>query len=69
MLGALIIKLIENGIYILKKIDLGFVTFSLSKEYSKIIIGIAIIVAVAVDRLSEYLRVRRFKVQGSKVQD
>jgi len=59
VLGALVIKLIENGIYILKKISLGFITLSLSKEYSKIIIGIAIIVAVAVDRFSEYLRTKR----------
>ncbi len=59
LLGALVIKLIENGIYVLKKIDLGFVTLSLSKEYTKIIIGIAIIVAVAVDRLSEYLRTKK----------
>ena len=44
LLGALVIKLIENGIFILK----------LNQEYSSIIIGIAIIVAVAVDRLSEY---------------
>jgi ribose/xylose/arabinose/galactoside ABC-type transport system permease subunit len=56
LLGALIIKLIENGIYILKKIDLGVVTLSLSKEYSKIIIGIAILIAVAIDRLSERFR-------------
>lgn len=53
LLGALIIKLIENGIFILKKIDLGLVTLQLSKEYSKIIIGIAILIAVAIDRLSE----------------
>lgn len=58
LLGALIIKLIENGIYILKKINLGFVELSLSKEYTKIIIGIAILIAVAIDRLSE-----RFKKQ------
>ncbi len=56
LLGTLIIKLIENGIYILKKIDLGIVTLSLSKEYSKIIIGIAILIAVAIDRLSERFR-------------
>jgi ribose/xylose/arabinose/galactoside ABC-type transport system permease subunit len=59
VLGALVIKLIENGIYILKRLSLGFFTLSLSKEYSKIIIGSAIIVAVAVDRLSEYLRTKR----------
>jgi ribose/xylose/arabinose/galactoside ABC-type transport system permease subunit len=59
LLGALVIKLIENGIFILKKVNLGFVTLYLSKEYSKIIIGIAIILAVAIDRLSEHLQSRR----------
>jgi len=59
LLGTLIIKLIENGIYILRQINLRFVKLPLSKEYSKIIIGIAIIVAVAVDRFSEYLRTKR----------
>jgi ribose/xylose/arabinose/galactoside ABC-type transport system permease subunit len=49
LLGALVIKLIENGIMILK----------LNREYSSIIIGIAIIVAVAIDRFSEYLRNKR----------
>jgi len=58
MLGALVIKLIENGIDILKKVDLGLVVVPVSKEYSKIIIGIAIVVAVAIDRLSEYLQGR-----------
>jgi len=58
LLGALIIKLIENGIDILKEINFGLFSLPVSKEYSKIIIGIAIIVAVAVDRLSEYIRAR-----------
>ena len=59
MLGALVIQLIDNGIFILKKLNLGLFELSLSKEYSKIIIGIAILVAVAVDQLSEHLRNRR----------
>lgn len=59
LLGALVIRLIENGIFVLKKINLGFVSVSLSQEYSKIIIGIAIIVAVAIDRVSEYVQARR----------
>ncbi len=59
LLGALVIKLIENGIFILKQINLGFLTLTLSKEYSKIIIGIAIVLAVAIDRFSEYLQARR----------
>ena len=49
MLGTLILALIENGIYILH----------LRQEYRLIIIGIAILVAVALDRFSEYLRNRR----------
>lgn len=49
LLGTLVIALIENGIYILH----------LEQEYRLIIIGIAIIVAVALDRVSEILRQRR----------
>ena len=59
ILGTLVIKLIDNGTYILKTIDLGFAKLTVSKEYSKIIIGVAIILAVAIDRLSEYLQSRR----------
>jgi ribose/xylose/arabinose/galactoside ABC-type transport system permease subunit len=51
LLGTLIIALIENGIYILH----------LEQEYRSIIIGIAIIIAVALDRFSEFLRNRRLK--------
>lgn len=60
LLGALVIKLIENGIFILKKVELGFITLSLSQEYAKIIIGAAIVLAVAIDRLSELARGRRW---------
>lgn len=49
LLGTLIIALIENGIIILR----------LAQEYRLIIIGLAIIVAVSLDRLSVYLRGRR----------
>lgn len=66
MLGAIVIKLIENGIDILKKIDLGIVTIPVSKEYSKIIIGAAIILAVAIDRFSEYLKMSKRR-EGIKV--
>lgn len=59
LLGALVIKLIENGTFILKSVNLGFVVFPVSREYTKIIVGVAIILAVAVDRLSEYLQNRR----------
>ena len=49
LLGTLVIALIENGILILR----------LAQEYRLIIIGLAIIVAVSLDRLSVYLRARR----------
>lgn len=53
LLGALVIKLIENAIYVMHW----------NEEYRSIIIGLAIIVAVAVDRLSELLR--RVRLQKS----
>lgn len=49
LLGTLVIRLIENGIYIMQY----------DQQYSKIIVGAAIIVAVGVDRLSEYMSRRR----------
>ena len=49
LLGTLVIALIENGILILR----------LAQEYRLIIIGLAIILAVSLDRLSAYLRSRR----------
>ncbi|MBI5433731.1 MAG: ABC transporter permease [Planctomycetes bacterium] len=51
-LGALLIKLIENGIDVVKRVDLGLLEFAVSKEYSKIILGLAIVVAVAIDRMA-----------------
>ena len=53
LLGTLIIALIENGIVILR----------LAQEYRLIIIGLAILVAVSLDRLSNYLRGRRSKIR------
>ncbi|MEO6434205.1 MAG: ABC transporter permease [Tepidisphaeraceae bacterium] len=49
LLGTLIIALIQNGIYILH----------LQEEYRLIITGAAIIIAVALDRFSEFVRNRR----------
>ncbi len=46
LLGTLVIALIENGIIILR----------LAQEYRLVIIGLAIIVAVSLDRLSAHLR-------------
>lgn len=49
LLGTLVIALIENGILILR----------LAQEYRLIIIGLAIVVAVALERLGQHLRQRR----------
>jgi ribose/xylose/arabinose/galactoside ABC-type transport system permease subunit len=51
LLGTLILALIENAIFILH----------LQQEHRLIIIGLAIVIAVALDRFSEYLRSRRLK--------
>lgn len=49
LLGTLVIALIENGILILR----------LAQEYRLVIIGLAIIIAVSLDRLGSRLRSRR----------
>jgi ribose transport system permease protein len=49
LLGTLILSMIENAINIMH----------LPQEYKSIIVGMAIIIAVAMDRLSEYIRQRR----------
>lgn len=59
VLGALIIQMIQNGIFVLHNIHLGGITLHLSKEYSQIIVGAAIIIAVAIDRISEGFRQKR----------
>lgn len=46
LLGTLVLALIENGINILR----------LDQEYKSVIVGLAIILAVALDRISERLR-------------
>lgn len=63
VLGALIIKLIENGIAVMRPINLGLFTLKLSKQYSMIIVGVAILLAVGIDRFSEHLRARRAKMR------
>lgn len=61
MLGALIMQMIDNGIAILSNTSINFGLFKLTitQQYSMIITGIAIIVAVAIDHLSEYLQKRQ----------
>lgn len=64
ILGALIIQMIDNGISILYAIRIWGWELHVSKEYTQIIIGVAIIVAVAVDRLSDALQQRRLARLG-----
>jgi ribose transport system permease protein len=54
LLGALIIKIIENAIIILE----------IDQNYSQIIIGAVIVLAVALDRLNTVLREKRMTLQG-----
>jgi ribose/xylose/arabinose/galactoside ABC-type transport system permease subunit len=64
VLGTLVIQLIDNGISILREINLGFARVQVSKEYTMMIVGFAILLAVAVDRFSENLQNRRFARRG-----
>jgi ribose/xylose/arabinose/galactoside ABC-type transport system permease subunit len=52
-------QLIDNGLYIIKVINLGFVKLEVSRQYTRIIVGIAIVLAVAIDRLGQHLQARR----------
>ncbi len=61
VLGALVIKLIENGIDLVRRVDLGVFVLPVSKEYGQIVIGVAILVAVACDRLSLMALLRRLR--------
>ncbi len=59
VLGMLVLQLIEDGIFVLGKLHLGFATIDVNKEDEQLIYGVAIIVAVAVDQLSMRLQSRR----------
>jgi ribose/xylose/arabinose/galactoside ABC-type transport system permease subunit len=59
VLGMLVLQLIEDGIYVLQKLNLGFMTVEVKKGDTQLIYGVAIIVAVAVDQLSMRLQSRR----------
>jgi len=59
VLGALVLALIENGIFVLGQVNLGFATVKVDKEDQQLILGAAIIIAVAVDQFSMYLQSRR----------
>jgi ribose/xylose/arabinose/galactoside ABC-type transport system permease subunit len=56
LLGTLVIAMIENGIY----------TLNLKQEYRLIIIGCAIVLAVALDQISALVRERRLARLGGR---
>jgi ribose/xylose/arabinose/galactoside ABC-type transport system permease subunit len=62
VLGTLVIQLIDNAISLPLKI--GSKIIQVDKQYTMIIVGVAIIFAVAVDRFSEYLQARRLARLG-----
>ena len=59
VLGMLILQLIEDGIFVVGKLNLGFVKIDVVKEDTQLILGVAIVAAVAVDQFSTYLQARR----------
>jgi ribose/xylose/arabinose/galactoside ABC-type transport system permease subunit len=61
VLGALVIQLISDGIALLANNELHLFgwTLTVQNEWKMIIVGASIIIAVAVDRLSEKVRRRR----------
>jgi ribose/xylose/arabinose/galactoside ABC-type transport system permease subunit len=59
VLGMLVIQLIEDGIFVVGNINLGFVNIPVVKEDTKLIMGAAILIAVGIDHLSSYLQSRR----------
>jgi ribose/xylose/arabinose/galactoside ABC-type transport system permease subunit len=65
VLGMMVLALIEDGIFVVGKINLGFARFNVVKEDTELILGVAIIVAVAIDQLSMYLQSRRSRGIGA----
>ncbi|MGN6369294.1 MAG: ABC transporter permease [Phycisphaerae bacterium] len=59
VLGMLILALIEDGIFVVGKLNLGFAKVDVVKEDTQLILGVAIILAVAVDQVSMWLQARR----------
>jgi ribose/xylose/arabinose/galactoside ABC-type transport system permease subunit len=52
-------QIIADGITVTKGINLLFVVVPVSRSYERIIVGVAILLAVTIDSLSEYLQNRR----------
>jgi ribose/xylose/arabinose/galactoside ABC-type transport system permease subunit len=59
VLGMLVLTLVENGIAVLGRLNLGFISFKVETLDTKLIYGMAIILAVVVDMLSTRLLGRR----------
>ncbi len=65
VLGMLVLTLVEDGISVLEKINLGLFSFRVEKQDQKLINGLAIVIAVAVDNLSTYFSRRRLARSSS----
>jgi ribose/xylose/arabinose/galactoside ABC-type transport system permease subunit len=59
VLGMLVLQLIEDGIFVLGYLNLGFAKIKVDKEDTQLIMGVAIIIAVAIDQISMHLQSRR----------
>jgi ribose/xylose/arabinose/galactoside ABC-type transport system permease subunit len=59
VLGMLVLTLVENGIAVLGRLNLGFTSFKVETLDTKLIYGMAIILAVVVDMVSTRLLGRR----------
>jgi len=59
VLGMLVLQLIDDGIFVLQTLNLGFARIKVDKEDTQLIYGVAIIIAVAIDQLSTHLQSRR----------
>ena len=65
VLGMLVLTLVENGIAVLGRLNLGFTSFKVETLDTKLIYGMAIILAVVVDMVSTRLLGRRSARVGS----
>lgn len=61
ILGALIIQMIDNGNAILNEINLLIIKIPVKKDDTRLWLGIAIILAVAVDQFSQFLQNKRLQ--------
>jgi ribose/xylose/arabinose/galactoside ABC-type transport system permease subunit len=64
-LGTLVLELVADGIAVLGKVNVGLFSFRVVTQDEQLILGLAILVAVAVDNLSMYISRRRSALSGA----